>query len=151
MTAHSYWVDGSKNDDDKSIDWHHYINHSWHPQLTSHIKALLSFKATARAGICKRLRSPGIDSEAAIPLTYVHVAWLAGMIVVPTRQVGIWFLGSIKGLQIRAQSSFFLFIWRALIHWAPYVIMLSTFHHLLWYPLQSHHSCHCPALRPIVL
>jgi hypothetical protein len=125
----SYWVDGSKNEDDKSIDRQRYINH-WHPQLISLIKALLALKPTVRAGICERLRSPGIDFEESIPPTYVHEAWRAGTIVVPSLQVGSWFMGSLKGLQIRAQSSIFLFIWRALIHWAHYVIMLSPFHHL---------------------
>jgi hypothetical protein len=58
-----------------------------------------------RARICKRLRSPGTDSEKSIPLAYV--AWLAGttnMVVVPARQAGNRFRGSLKGLQIRAQA-----------------------------------------------
>ncbi len=49
-----------------------------------------------RARICKRLRSP-------IPPAYV--AWRANttnMVVVPARQAGNRFLGSLKGLQIRA-------------------------------------------------
>jgi hypothetical protein len=56
-----------------------------------------------RARICKRLRSPGIDSEESIPPAYV--AWRANttnMVVVPARQAGNRFLGSLKGLQIRA-------------------------------------------------
>jgi hypothetical protein len=56
-----------------------------------------------RARICKRLRSPGIDSEESIPPAYV--AWRAAMtnrVVVPARQVGNRFLGFFKGLQIRA-------------------------------------------------
>ncbi len=43
--------------------------------------------------ICKRLRSPGIDSEESIPSTYV--AWGAGTtkrVVVPARQAGNRFL-----------------------------------------------------------
>jgi hypothetical protein len=60
----------------------------------------------ARARICKRLRRPGIDSEDSIPPAYV--AWRAGttnMVVVPACQAGNRFLGSLKGLQIRAQAT----------------------------------------------
>jgi hypothetical protein len=32
----------------------------------------------SRARICKRLRSPGIDSEETIPPVYEYVAWRAG-------------------------------------------------------------------------
>jgi hypothetical protein len=56
-----------------------------------------------RARICKRLRSPGIDSEESISSTYV--AWRAGTknrVVVPARQAGNRFLVSLKGLQIQA-------------------------------------------------
>jgi hypothetical protein len=58
----------------------------------------------SRARICKRLGSPGIDSEEAIPPAYE--AWRANttnMAVVPARQARNRFLGSLKGLQIRAQ------------------------------------------------
>jgi hypothetical protein len=57
----------------------------------------------ARACICKRLWSPGIDSKESMPLAYV--AWRAGTkyrVVVPVRQAGNRFLASFKGLQIRA-------------------------------------------------
>jgi hypothetical protein len=57
----------------------------------------------ARADICKRLRSPGIDSEESIPPEYV--AWRASTtnrVDVPARQGKNRFLGSFKGLQIRA-------------------------------------------------
>jgi hypothetical protein len=57
----------------------------------------------ARARICKCLRSPGIDSKESVPPTYV--AWRARMstkVVAPARQAGNQFLGSVKGLQIRA-------------------------------------------------
>ncbi len=57
------------------------------------------------ARICKRLRRPGIDSEDSIPPAYV--AWRAGTtyrVVVPARQAGNRFLGSLKGLQIRTLS-----------------------------------------------
>ncbi len=57
-----------------------------------------------RVRICKRLWSPGIDFEESISLAYV--AWRAGTpnrVAVPSRQVGNRFLGSLKGLQIRAQ------------------------------------------------
>jgi hypothetical protein len=61
--------------------------------------------ASTRARICKRLWSPGIESEKSIPPAYV--AWRAGTrirVVVPARQAGNRFLDSLKGLQIRAQS-----------------------------------------------
>ncbi len=59
---------------------------------------------TVSARICKRLRSPGIDSEESIPPVYV-ASWRAGTtnrVVAPARQAGNRFLGSLKGLQIRA-------------------------------------------------
>ncbi len=55
------------------------------------------------ARICKRLWSPEIDSEESSQLSYV--AWRTGTtnrVVVPVRQAGNRFLGSLKGLQIRA-------------------------------------------------
>ncbi len=58
-----------------------------------------------RARICKQLRSPGIDSEVSISPAYV--AWRASTtnrVVPPARQAGNRFLGSLKGLQIRAQD-----------------------------------------------
>ncbi len=61
------------------------------------------FTSRPRAGICKRLRNPGIDSETSIPPVYV--AWRPGTtsrFAVPSRQAGNRFLGSLKGLQIRA-------------------------------------------------
>jgi hypothetical protein len=60
-----------------------------------------------RARICKRLWSPGINSEeptVCIPPAYA--AWQActtNRFVLPARQAGNRFLGSLKGLQIRAQ------------------------------------------------
>ena len=86
----------------------------------------------ARARICKRFRSPGIDSKESIPPAYVSLradtsnrvatvppGWksIPGLLKRFTntgsgglirqkrfvlRQAGNWFLGSIKGLQIRA-------------------------------------------------
>ncbi len=58
----------------------------------------------ARARICKLLRRPGIYSEDSIPPAYV--AWRAGTtnrVIVPARQAENRFLGSLKGLQIRAR------------------------------------------------
>ncbi len=63
----------------------------------------ISFYPEARARICKRLRRPGIDSKESIP--QAHGAWRAGTsnrVVVTERQVGNRFLGTLKGLQIRA-------------------------------------------------
>jgi hypothetical protein len=60
----------------------------------------------ARARICKRFRSPGIDSKESIPPAYV--AWRAGTsnrIIVPAHQARNRFMSSLKGLQIRAQFS----------------------------------------------
>ncbi len=57
------------------------------------------------ARICKRLWSPGIDSEESIPPACV--AWRAGTTnraVVPAPQDGNRFLGPLKGLRIRAQD-----------------------------------------------
>ncbi len=64
----------------------------------------------ARARIWKGLRSPGIDFEESIPesIPPTYVAWRAGTInrvAVPARQTGNRFLGSLKGLQIRAQNT----------------------------------------------
>jgi hypothetical protein len=59
-----------------------------------------------RARICRRLRSPGIDSKVSIPPA--NVAWRAGTsnrIVVPARQAWNRFLGSLKDLQRWAQGS----------------------------------------------
>ncbi len=53
-----------------------------------------------RARICKRLRSPRIDSKESIQPAFV--AWRAGTsntIVVPARQAGNRFQGSLKGSQ----------------------------------------------------
>ncbi len=84
----------------------HYLGNSLTP-LPEHIPqlfALLFDEETVlyRARICKRLRSPGIDFKESIPPAYV--AWRAGTSnrVVPARQAGNRFLGSLKGLQIRA-------------------------------------------------
>ncbi len=59
------------------------------------------------ARICKRLCSPGIDSEESIQPA--DVAWRASTtnrVVVPARQAGNRFIGgSLKGLQIRALFS----------------------------------------------
>jgi hypothetical protein len=51
----------------------------------------------SRAPICKRLRSPGIDSKESI--TPAYVAWRAGTsnrVVIPARHAGNRFLGSLK-------------------------------------------------------
>jgi hypothetical protein len=56
---------------------------------------------TNRARICKRLSSPGIDFAS------LFVAWWAGTtnrVIVPGCQAGNRFLGSFKGLQIRARD-----------------------------------------------
>ncbi len=69
--------------------------------------SLSEFQAPAegsRARICKRLRSPGIDSEESILSAYLAGrTGTTNMVVVPARQAGNRFLGSLKGLQIRAQ------------------------------------------------
>jgi hypothetical protein len=62
------------------------------------------FSDMTRARICKP-RSPGIDSKDSIPPAYVAWRWRAGTsdkAAVPARQAGNRFLGSLKGLQIRA-------------------------------------------------
>jgi hypothetical protein len=61
--------------------------------------------AGPRARICKRLRSPGIDSEKSIPLAYVaRRAGTTNTVFIPAHQAGNRFRGSLKGLQIRALS-----------------------------------------------
>ncbi len=70
------------------------------PVISGNVKCTLY-----RARFCKRLRRPGIDFEDSIPPAYV--AWRAGTtnrVVVPDRQAGNRFLGSLKGLQIRTQN-----------------------------------------------
>ncbi len=65
-----------------------------------------------RARICKSLRSPEIDSEESIPPAYVaRPAGTTNSVVVRARQAGNRFLGSLKGIQIRAQES--IPAWRA--------------------------------------
>jgi hypothetical protein len=55
------------------------------------------------ARICKRLGSPRIDFEDLIPPAYVALrAGTTNRTVVPARQAGNRFLGSLKGLEIRA-------------------------------------------------
>ncbi len=59
-----------------------------------------------RARICKRLGSPGFDSEESIQPGYV--VWQAGTTnrgVVPSRPARNRFLDSLKGLQIQALMS----------------------------------------------
>jgi hypothetical protein len=61
------------------------------------------YRNEPRARICKPFRSPGIDSKESIPPAYV--AWRArtsNRVVVPARQAGNRFLGSLKGYKIRA-------------------------------------------------
>ncbi len=56
-----------------------------------------------RVRIFKRLRSQGIDAKELIPPAYVACrAGTSNRVVVPARQAGNPFLGSLKGLQIRA-------------------------------------------------
>ncbi len=80
-----------------------------------------------RARICKRLRSPGIDSNGgSIPLAYV--SWRAGtsiMVLAPARQAGNRFLGSLKDLQIRVQDSTKCFI-KKQNHRADNIIVLRS-------------------------
>ncbi len=67
------------------------------------------------AHICKRLRSPEIDSEKSIPPAYV--AWQAGTtnrIVVPALQTWNRFLGSLKGSQLRAPDRSLKTTWTVL-------------------------------------
>jgi hypothetical protein len=57
-----------------------------------------------KARICKRFKSTGIDFEESIPPAYLSCrAGTTNKVVVPARQAGSRFLGSLKGLQIRAQ------------------------------------------------
>ncbi len=88
------------------------------------------------ARICKRLWSPGIDSEESISPTCV--AWQAGTrkrVVVPARQAGNRFLVSLKGLQIRAlyivQYSTLLFVRNISIEFSHFSLKkLPPLHHV---------------------
>ncbi len=75
------------------------------PGLTPHGR----LDITHRARICKRFQGPGIDSkESTLP---AYVAWrpsTSDRVVVPARQAGNRFLGSLKGLQIRALEAAWL-------------------------------------------
>ncbi len=67
-------------------------------------------KSIQPALICKRLWSPGIDSENSIPTARLYVAWRAGTpcrVFVPTPKAGNRFLGSLKGLLYKYE------LWRA--------------------------------------
>ncbi len=88
---------------------------------------LLFHSIAPRARICKRLRSPGIDSKESIPdskesisdfkestrdfkesIPPAYEAWRAGTshrVVIPASQAGNRFLSSLKGLQIRALNN----------------------------------------------
>jgi hypothetical protein len=84
---------------------------------------------SSRARICKRLRSPGIDSEESIPLA--NVAWRTGTtnrVVVPTRQAGNRFMGSLKGLQIRALVPASLLVWLSI---SIVCVFRRSYYHLL--------------------
>ncbi len=72
-------------------------------KISSRDQLTTSAVALFWARICKRLISIGIDSKVSIPPAYI--AWWAGTsnrVAVPARQAGNRFLGSLKGLQIRA-------------------------------------------------
>jgi hypothetical protein len=73
----------------------------------------------SRARIWKRLWSPGIDSEESISPAYVACrAGTTNRFVVPACQAENRFLGSLKGLQIRALiSTREILAPRELIHW----------------------------------
>jgi hypothetical protein len=68
---------------------------SHHPFVVSN---RVTSKYLNRAGICKRLRSSGIDSSESIPTAYV--AWKAGtsnVVVVSDHQAENRLLGPLKG------------------------------------------------------
>ncbi len=75
------------------------------------------------ARICKRLWSPGIDSEESISPAYVACrVGTTNRVVVPARQPENRFLGSMKGLQIRARVvNEFVGEWKAAI---PHPLLL---------------------------
>ncbi len=92
-------------------------NGGW-PTSTAHEHWAVDF---TRAQICKRLRSLGSGNRFRKPMKpggparrtkliglLIHMTLIAYgrwiLVVVPARQAGNWFLGSLKGLQIRAQG-----------------------------------------------
>ncbi len=109
------------------VHWNTVCMHKWH--------------SAHWARIWKRLRSPGIDSRESIPLTYV--AWLvctSNRVIVPARQAGNRFLGSLKGLQIRALHSMPLSLLSEKAQWH-----LS----LLQNVLRCRTSCNSPHFFPV--
>jgi hypothetical protein len=64
-----------------------------------------AFFPKSRAGICKRLRSPGIDSASLCSLAGPYTA---NRVVVPTRQAVNRFLGSLKGYKFGLSTRFFM-------------------------------------------
>ncbi len=86
---------------------------SFHRALSFNLWFIKQNQTEGRARICKRLRSPGIDSEGAIPPAYVaRLAGTANRVVLPACQAGNRFLGSWKCLQIRAQYDYEMFVMR---------------------------------------
>jgi hypothetical protein len=76
-------------------------------QKRSDFRSNSSVRRGNRARICKRLWSPGIDSEESISPAYVACrAGTTVRVVVQASQPENRFSGSIKGIQIRAQSSY---------------------------------------------
>ncbi len=83
------------------------INTSWNFSEVVDGGPFIISRWHSRARICKCLWSPGIDSEEAIPPLYLaRRAGTSNRVVVPARQAENRFLGSLKGLQIRAQRTF---------------------------------------------
>jgi hypothetical protein len=114
--------------------------------------------AAIREGIFKLLRKPGIDSQESTPLAYV--AWRAGM---SNRVAGLtsppgWgnrFLGSLKGLQIRAQDSVTLTFCLTLplsqqLKICTIIRCICTVLYMNWYILNILHNSDCCIVKQSV-
>ncbi len=84
--------------------------------------------ALCRARICKRKRSPEIDSKESTPPAYVACrAATSNGVVIPAHQAGNRFLGSLKGLQIRVLLQCYLWIHSSNLFGLVYPIRIVQF------------------------
>ncbi len=90
----------------------HFSDACWQETASSALLSRFWNLVRYRARICKRFRCPEIDSKESIPPAYV--AWRVGTsnrAVLPARQAGNRFLGSLKGLQTPKQTKYF--VWKS--------------------------------------
>ncbi len=97
------WVGKSSLEPSRDRAWNRVAHCPWNLNFrTSILEAGIDFSSSEPI-ICERLRNPGNDSE---KIDFAK-AWRAGTtnkVVVPVRQAGNRFLGSLKGLQTPLNS-----------------------------------------------